>query len=404
MKQMSFSLVVAWILSFSGPTLAGERVYMISKEHLNLASAMISPKTLKSNSEHSLIVLREEELLQLNELLHEEKNVCGGFIDVTEEFASSQQDARTFLLENANTPVVSFDKTTTSFPAAVKAGLEKFDKTRFWNFLKQFTSFPSRDARTTNGTAAAQWLVNFANKIATDNGRADVTIRTFPTPGYVQPSVLVRIQGQNSSLPAALIGAHMDTITQGFFPAPENSGADDDGSGVATVMESYQAIITSGLKFDRDLYFAFYAAEEYGLVGSGVMAQTIIQEGTPIRGVVQFDMTGYKAPADIYKMFLYTDFTDPNLTAFLKNVSIDYLNFTAVEIGTDKCGYACSDHAQWHKRGVATAMPFESSFKQVDTKIIHSARDVIDRLNVDHASQFVRLGIAFMIEAAEPIQ
>ena len=67
--------------------------------------------------------------------------------------------------------------------------------------------------------------------------------------------------------PVVIIGAHLDSInkTDHTTPAP---GADDDASGIATLVEIVQQIATGHLTFQRTVELHAYAAEEVGLVGS----------------------------------------------------------------------------------------------------------------------------------------
>jgi Zn-dependent M28 family amino/carboxypeptidase len=87
-------------------------------------------------------------------------------------------------------------------------------------------------------------------------------------------------------------------------------GSDDDGSGVANAMETYHAILESGMTFKRDIYFAYYAAEERGLVGSSFVVSHFVKNKIAVRGAIQFDMTGFKSKDDTYDIFLITDHAD----------------------------------------------------------------------------------------------
>ncbi len=372
------------------------RYYIIPLKNLKISSRII-PRALETFKDLSLVKMQPSDVSKLSALLHKELNICGGYIDVTDEFLSSKTDMKSFISRQLNVVTPNFDKTTPNRAVEVNSTISKLDRTRFWDFLQLFTSFSDRSALTQEGVKAANWLGEHALKIAKDHSRSDITVRYFKTGGtYIQPSTVVKIPGNNSSLPAVVIGAHMDTFSK------DKPGTDDDGTGVATVMETFQAVLESGLKFERDIYFAFYAAEERGLVGSGVVAKTMVSEGLKIRGVVQFDMTGFKSPKDAYKIYLIEDNVDPVLTAFLKTLIVNYVGIPANQIGTDKCTYACSDHAQWQRNGVPAALPFEASLAN-DNKAIHTANDKINLLDIEHALPFVKLSIAFVVEAAEPL-
>ena len=73
--------------------------------------------------------------------------------------------------------------------------------------------------------------------------------------------------------------------------------------------------------------------------------------------------------------------------------------YTGATYGLDACGYACSDHASWHRIGVPVSMPFESRMRDRNKKI-HTRDDTLETSgnNADHALKFARLAAAYAIE------
>lgn len=55
-----------------------------------------------------------------------------------------------------------------------------------------------------------------------------------------------------------------------FLPAP---GADDDGSGSVTILESYRALLAADFHPQKTVEFHWYSAEEGGLLGSQAVAK-----------------------------------------------------------------------------------------------------------------------------------
>jgi len=138
-----------------------------------------------------------------------------------------------------------------------------------------------------------------------------------------------------------------------------------------------------------------YAAEEVGLRGSQEIADSFAAAGSNVVGMMQLDMTNYKgAVNDIY---IFTDYTDSLQNTFVKNIISTYL--PGVKVGSDKCGYACSDHASWFNKGYATTMPFESSMT-ADNPNIHTANDTYANSGNQalHALKFARMAAAFAVE------
>ena len=59
-------------------------------------------------------------------------------------------------------------------------------------------------------------------------------------------------------------------------PAP---GIDDDGSGVAVLLEILRAAVETGFKPKKNVQFHLYAAEELGLLGSDQIAEDYKSKG-----------------------------------------------------------------------------------------------------------------------------
>src|SRR5205823_10500158 len=120
-----------------------------------------------------------------------------------------------------------------------------------------------------------------------------------------------------------------------------------------------------------------YAAEEVGLRGSQDIADTFAQDGVNVVGVMQLDMTDYRGSSrDIYLM---QDYTTASQNAFVGQLIDTYVGATW---GTDQCGYACSDHASWYRRGFTTSMPAEATFADTNPNM-HSPDDTLANADPD---------------------
>jgi leucyl aminopeptidase len=105
-------------------------------------------------------------------------------------------------------------------------------------------------------------------------------------------------------------------------------------------------------------------------------------------------MTNYQGSnKDIW---LIKDYTSATQNAFLVSLIETY---TGATWGWDACGYACSDHASWHRAGIPASMPFEARFHDMNQSI-HTAKDTLDRSNqnAEHAVKFARLAASYAIE------
>src|SRR5690606_19840945 len=100
----------------------------------------------------------------------------------------------------------------------------------------------------------------------------------------------------------------------------------------------------------KTLMFMGYAAEEVGLRGSDEIASNFKAQAKNVIGKMQLDMTNYKGSEE--DIVLISDYTSKEQNAFVANLIEEYLG---VRWGWTACGYACSDHASWHRQGFAAS-------------------------------------------------
>jgi Zn-dependent M28 family amino/carboxypeptidase len=84
-----------------------------------------------------------------------------------------------------------------------------------------------------------------------------------------------------------VVGAHLDSVAEG-------PGINDNGSGTATDLAIAEAIAKIGERPRNRIRFAFWGAEEAGLVGSTAYVQQLVKDGgiAEIEANLNFDMVG----------------------------------------------------------------------------------------------------------------
>lgn len=356
----------------------------------------ISYKTLSTVDRLSLIEVTNEDVQQLQIAKSNHQTLCGGFIDVTnawKEFNTHPgMDTKSFLKRYTVTETHSHAAYKINYQDTVKRLLKQMNPQNLWSDLTTLSNFQNRNAKTLDGVKAANWIKEQVETLARNNHREDVQVNFIETRGYKQPSVVAKLG--NGSEPGIVIGAHMDTISMFSSRQP---GADDDGSGSVTVLETARTLLSSGLQFKKPIYFIWYAAEEEGLIGSQAVVAKFKNQ-IPVAAVLHMDMTGY-APSNDPTMWLIQDYVNKDLTTYLKTLIDTYVQ---TPVDYTRCGYACSDHATWTNNGFNAAIAFEAKFGK-DNPDIHSSRDTIDKLSLKHMESFAKLSIAFVVELAEPI-
>jgi Zn-dependent M28 family amino/carboxypeptidase len=88
--------------------------------------------------------------------------------------------------------------------------------------------------------------------------------------------------------PVLEVGAHYDSV-------PFGPGADDNGSGVAALLEVARALAAAAPR--RTVRLCLFAMEEEGLVGSAAHVRALQAAGERIAGAIVLDMIGFATSA-----------------------------------------------------------------------------------------------------------
>ncbi|OWA15750.1 peptidase M28 [Streptomyces sp. CS159] len=133
-----------------------------------------------------------------------------------------------------------------------------------------------------------------------------------------------------------MAGSHLDSVTSG-------PGINDNGSGSSAVLETALAVARSGYQPTKHLRFAWWGAEELGLVGSRSYVNSLgSAERAKISGYLNFDMIGSPNPG----YFVYDD--DPTIEKTFK----DYFAGLGISTEIETEGDGRSDHAPFKNAGV----------------------------------------------------
>lgn len=202
------------------------------------------------------------------------------------------------------------------------------------------------------------------------------TTLTRTTP---QKSLIVTIPGSRDDETTVIIGAHLDSINRaGSVTTPNLSapGADDDASGLATLVEVIRVISASGVKFARRIELHAYAAEEISMIGSRHIANTYRAEQRKVAAMMQLDMNSWARDPNQQTIYLVSNETHKNLRRSLKDLLHSYLGGNFVE---KRLTAGSSDHRSWYEEGFATVFPFEdpNDFNQA----LHTEQDTLQTIN-----------------------
>jgi bacterial leucyl aminopeptidase len=348
--------------------------------------------------------IRAHQLSRISERIHAREGRCGGYF----AFAS-REDADAFVRSDRSRQAMKSAAIRVEYAidnqATVEPWLPQVQHTNIYGTISHLSGYQNRYYTSSDGKAAAEWIRTTWQGLA--GGRADVTSELSGCANCAtQPSVILTIRGTELPNEIVVLGAHLDSIngSAGGSVAQRAPGADDDASGIATLTEVLRIAMASGWKPKRTVKFMGYAAEEVGLRGSNAIARAHRAAGANVVGVLQLDMTNYKAGTNI-DMRLVTDYSNPELKLFMTDLFDTYLAPRGMIRGTDTCGYACSDHASWTSAGYPAAFFFEAGTGVIggDFPYIHTASDTLANMSnsAQNSAKFAQLGLAFLGEAAK---
>jgi Zn-dependent M28 family amino/carboxypeptidase len=153
--------------------------------------------------------------------------------------------------------------------------------------------------------AATDWVYNqLLGHAAASGGRMTVARQSFiqpvssqiPTPTQIT-NVIATLRGDVSPERVYVVTAHLDSrVTNVLNSTDDAPGADDDGSGVAVLLEL--ARLLARRHVEATIIFGIVAGEEQGLYGSAFMARDLRAAGTNIEGMFSNDIVGASSAFD----------------------------------------------------------------------------------------------------------
>jgi len=332
---------------------------------------------------------------EINKIIEEQHSLgkCGGFMDVT------HQDWDNPLFDQPYSPafgILGLNKILPTEQKTVVPLLTELSAQELEQSVSKLSSYPNRYYKSQAGQDSALWIKSQFEALS--KNRTDVSVSTFTHKRFNQPSIIATIQGKGQNANEIIVlGAHEDSIN--MILSRGAPGADDNASGVATLLEVFRVLMDSGFQPDRTLQFMTYAAEEVGLLGSQDIAASYRKFNKNVVAVLQFDMTMFASPGRETEMTLITDYTDRTLNQFTKMLIDEYVKIKWHE---DECGYACSDHVSWTKAGYASTFPFETRVDEYNRKT-HTAKDTLEQIDPNFGLYFAKFGLAFAIEMTKGI-
>lgn len=193
-----------------------------------------------------------------------------------------------------------------------------------------------------------------------------------------------------------ILCAHYDAMPNG----PISPGADDDGSGVATVLEAARVLVN--YDFEYTIIFALWDDEEYGLLGSANYANAAFSANDTIHGVINMDAIAHDSDNDsIARVHAKPIGNSQVIADTVLSVNIQYnigLNMILVNPGA-----TYSDHASFWNRNYGAILMIQDWDNDPNPQY-HLASDSTYYFNIPYFHKLARLSIGSAAAFAVPYE
>ncbi|SMF17082.1 M28 family metallopeptidase [Streptomyces sp. Amel2xC10] len=193
---------------------------------------------------------------------------------------------------------------------------------------------------TANGGNRAHGRAGYTASLNYVKGKLDAvgfttTVQSFTSGGRTGYNLIADWPGGDTNQ-VIMAGSHLDSVTSG-------AGINDNGSGSSAVLETALTVARTNYRPTKHLRFAWWGAEELGLVGSRYYVNSLSSANRArINGYLNFDMIGSPNPG----YFVYDD------NAAIEKTFKDYFAGIGVPTEIETEGDGRSDHAPFKSAGV----------------------------------------------------
>lgn len=220
-----------------------------------------------------------------------------------------------------------------------------------------------------------------------------------------------------------VVCAHYDAIAVNSFPDStmwwcENPapGADDNATGVATVLEAARALSDPALSFPFDIRFVLFSGEELGRLGSIAYADSVagyraaaddfVAPPDTIYGVLNVDMIGYKRGEDEYLDACHivtnpgSDWLADWIVDTAESLYVDL--FPEFEAQTINEAHNYSDHASFWARDYDAVIAIEHSSSEGWNPNYHTIEDELSMIYPSQLASTARMVTGAVARLADP--
>ena len=249
-----------------------------------------------------------------------------------------------------------------------------------------------------NAYVASDWIASRMQALGLEVEQQPFYADTWLGADDAAPNVIGIQRGTLYPDTYVVCGSHFDSFSWEAMYGGTAPGADDNATGVASVLES--ARIMTQYEFEYSIIYCAYGCEEMGLYGSEAYASRCQEQGMDIIGYFNNDMNGYLYGDQIHIDCIYPNYVEP-IGAYYMNVGSVY--YPELPIRHVNFNEGDSDHTSFNNHGYMGIYPFEDY--QNYSPYIHTPNDLIGTSVNSFAmgQQYCQMNIACLAEIANPV-
>jgi leucyl aminopeptidase len=208
-----------------------------------------------------------------------------------------------------------------------------------------------------------------------------------------QYNVIATIEGIVYADSLSVIGAHYDDIVTVGDPFSEAPGANDNASGVASVLEIARVMKKQSFKPQGTIKFIAFGAEEIGLLGSRDFASDPDGFSSKIRFMLNFDMVAYE-PGSLPASWQVNIIDYDNSHSLRKEAEQMSVRYTLLQFKNDNTYFKSSDSYPFFTNGYKALFFFSAS----GDPYYHTSNDLVVNYNFNYCREVVRTGCAVLAD------
>lgn len=225
----------------------------------------------------------------------------------------------------------------------------------------------------------------------------------------LQHNVIATLQGTESGAGVVVVGAHYDSIANDVDPTISAPGADDNGTGIAALLE--MARILSQTPQRATIMFVTFSAEEIGRIGSlRFIDEYLGPFNIDVRAVVTLDtignINGANNEINNSQIRVFSDdqynSSSRQLSRVMNLIAMTYVPDlqVVVQAAGDREG-RWGDHMSFTSRGYPAIRIIEAIQDPIRQ---NNSRDTIEYVNPDYLTRSTRVALATVTVLANGLQ